>query len=174
MRNPFLIIFYPTCHQMDRMFMFAVAFNQPLPTFDTALTSAFDTSAVTSVSAYLCWVHLDVTQNSDFHVPTKWFSDEHDVRGCSSLQSTTSCHIWYCQGWERESISVLSPTWWETGFWSFPTQLVIRCMPCSQVQRPLINHCLPHSIRLRLQLWVHICAESNLIGRQHLILPHII
>ena len=36
----------PTCYQMDSMFRHASAFNQPMPSFDT--------SAVTSVSVYIC------------------------------------------------------------------------------------------------------------------------
>ena len=63
------------------MFYGAAAFNQPLSTFNT--------SAVTSVSAYFCRVQLYETPDTDSLLVPNLSSDVGHVLGCRGLQSTT-------------------------------------------------------------------------------------
>ena len=86
---------------MWAMFLGAAAFNQPLPSFDTA--------KVTSVSAYLCRDQLDEKPGSDFRFLPNLLSDVRHVLRCQGLQPTTAI-IRYCQGWGCEYIFVPSPT----------------------------------------------------------------
>ena len=145
---------------MDNMFYGASAFNQPLSTFDTA--------KVEDVSAYFCRVQLYEKPDTDSLLLPNLSSDVMDVPRCSGLQPTP-VNIQYGCGYGCECISLLSPTWWETRFLSLiPTQIIFRWLACSSMQRPSINYC-QHSIRLRLQVWVHICAESDLMRNQILI-----
>ena len=48
-------------------------------------------------------------------------------------------------------------------------QLTIRCSACSAMQEPSINHYY-HSTLLRLQTWVYLCAESDLM-RNLILIP---
>ena len=139
------------------MFKGAAAFNQPLP-------ETFDTSKVIDVRVSLR-VRLDEKPVSDHFLPNfSSSSDAWHVLGCSGLRSTTTFGIRYFCGYGCECMFVLSPSWWYARFWLLiPTCFIIRCPTCSTVPRLSINHYLMHSILSMLNMWVHICVESNLM-----------
>ena len=135
------------------MFQGATAFNQPLSTFNTAW--------VRDVSAYLCWVQLDRTPNSDsIFLPNltcyQMGNMFYDATAFNQPLST------FNTAWVTDVSAYLwrVPTWWETGFWVSINILVCRCPTCSGVPRPSINHCR-HSIPPRLKMWVYIVPSPT-------------